>query len=161
MSDATIDKPKPARRIGALRQLWPFLKPHRALALGWLLFLGISSGASLVLPMALRHIIDQGFGHSSATVLNATFVALFGVALVLAFATAARYFCITLLGERALAELRRTLYAQVIRLDVGFFERSRVGELLSRLSADTEVVQALVGSGISVALRSVVMLIGS
>ncbi|MFC5526219.1 ABC transporter transmembrane domain-containing protein [Rhodanobacter ginsengisoli] len=161
MSAASTDTPRPSRRIGALRGLWPFLKPHRALAIGWLVFLGLSSGASLVLPLAFRHIIDQGFGHSSQTVINSTFIALFGVALVLAVATAARYFCITLLSERALASLRQTLYAQVIRLDVGFFERSRVGELLSRLSADTEVVQALIGSGVSVALRSAVMLIGA
>jgi ATP-binding cassette subfamily B protein len=153
--------PRATRRISALRGLWPFLKPHRRLALGWLVFLGLSSGASLVLPMAFRHIIDKGFGHSSPAVINETFIALFGVALVLAVATAARYFCITLLSERSLADLRSTLYAQVIRLDVGFFERSRVGELLSRLSADTEVVQALVGSGVSVALRSAVMLVGA
>ncbi len=161
MSPTSAATPRPSRRIGALRELWPFLKPHRALALGWLLFLALSSGASLVLPLAFRHIIDQGFGHSSNTVINQTFVALFGVALVLAFATAARYFCITLLSERALASLRQTLYAHVIRLDVGFFEKSRVGELLSRLSADTEVVQALIGSGVSVALRSAVMLVGA
>src|SRR5690242_2802203 len=110
MSDATAETPRPARRIGALRQLWPFLKPHKALAFGWLLFLAMSSGASLVLPMAFRHIIDQGFGHSSLAVINETFLALFGVALVLAFATAARYFCITLLSERALASLRDALY---------------------------------------------------
>ncbi|WP_449428384.1 ABC transporter transmembrane domain-containing protein [Rhodanobacter umsongensis] len=161
MSNATGNTARPSRRIGALRGLWPFLKPHRALAVGWLVFLGLSSGASLVLPLAFRYIIDKGFGHSSQAVINETFIALFGVALVLAVATAARYFCITLLSERALASLRRTLYAQVIRLDVSFFERSRVGELLSRLSADTEVVQALIGSGVSVALRSVVMLIGA
>jgi len=141
--------------------MWAFIKPHKLLAFGWLLFLGLSSGASLVLPLAFRHIIDKGFGHSSQAVINETFIALFGVAVVLAVATAARYFCITLLSERALASLRQTLYAQVIRLDVGFFERSRVGELLSRLSADTEVVQALIGSGVSVALRSAVMLIGA
>ncbi len=161
MSTPQTPDARSPRRIGALRELWPFLKPHRALALGWLLFLALSSGASLVLPMAFRHIIDQGFGHSSQAVINQTFVALFGVALVLAFATAARYFCITLLSERALASLRQTLYAHVIRLDVGFFEKSRVGELLSRLSADTEVVQALIGSGVSVALRSAVMLVGA
>jgi ATP-binding cassette subfamily B protein len=161
MSDAATDTPRPSRRLGALRGLWPFLKPHRALAVGWLVFLGLSSGASLTLPLAFRHIIDKGFGHASQTAINETFIALFGVALVLAVATAARYFCITLLGERALASLRQTLYAQVIRLDVAFFERSRVGELLSRLSADTEVVQTLIGSGVSVALRSVVMLIGA
>jgi ATP-binding cassette subfamily B protein len=161
MSDATAETPKPARRIGALRELWPFIKPHKALAFGWLLFLAMSSGASLVLPMAFRHIIDQGFGNSSLAVINETFLGMFGVALVLAFATAARYYCITLLSERALASLRDALYAHVIRLDVSFFEKSRVGELTSRLSADTEVVQALVGSGVSVALRSAVMLVGA
>jgi len=160
MSDAA-ETPKTSRRIGALRELWPFIKPHKALAFGWLLFLALSSGASLVLPMAFRHIIDQGFGNSSLAVINETFLAMFGVALVLAFATAARYFCITLLSERALASLRDALYAHVIRLDVSFFEKARVGELTSRLSADTEVVQALVGSGVSVALRSVVMLVGA
>ncbi|GAA0243370.1 ABC transporter transmembrane domain-containing protein [Rhodanobacter caeni] len=158
---ATDQTSKPSRRIGALRELWPFLKPHKALAFGWLLFLTLSSGASLVLPMAFRHIIDQGFGNASLAVINETFLAMFGVALVLAFATAARYFCITLLSERALASLRDALYAHVIRLDVSFFEKSRVGELTSRLSADTEVVQALVGSGVSVALRSAVMLVGA
>ncbi|HWU76795.1 MAG TPA: ABC transporter transmembrane domain-containing protein [Rhodanobacter sp.] len=161
MSDTTAETPKPARRIGALRELWPFIKPHKMLAIGWLVFLAMSSGASLVLPMAFRHIIDKGFGHSSLAVINETFLGMFVVALVLAFATAARYFCITLLSERSLASLRDALYAHVIRLDVGFFEKSRVGELTSRLSADTEVVQALVGSGVSVALRSAVMLVGA
>ena len=160
MSDPSTE-PKPARRIGALRQLWPFLKPHKKLAFGWLLFLALSSGSTLVLPMAVRHMIDQGFGAASMAAINRTFLGLFAVALVLAFATAARYFCITLLGERALAALRQSLYGHVIRLDVGFFERSRVGELISRLGTDTEVVQALIGSGISVALRSAVMLLGA
>jgi len=160
MSD-TAATPRPTRRIGALARLWPFIKPHRQLAVGWLVFLAISSSATLVLPMAVRHMIDQGFGHASAAAINATFLGLFGVALVLAFATAARYYCITLLGERALASMRSKLYAHVIRLDVGFFERNRVGELISRLGTDTEVIQALLGSGISVALRSVVMLLGA
>jgi len=160
MSDTAVGS-RPTRRIGALRQLWPFLKPHRALALGWLVFLGLSSAATLILPLAVRRMFDQGFAQASATAINATFLGLFGVAVVLAIATAGRYFCISLLGERALASIRSQLYGHVIRLDVSFFERSRVGELTSRLGTDTEVVQALIGSGISVALRSMVMLIGS
>ncbi|WP_109125786.1 ABC transporter transmembrane domain-containing protein [Dyella sp. C11] len=160
MSD-TAATPRPTRRIGALARLWPFIKPHRNLAIGWLVFLAISSSATLVLPMAVRHMIDEGFAHSSLATINSTFLGLFGVALVLAFATAARYYCIALLGERSLASLRAELYAHVIRLDVGFFERSRVGELISRLGTDTEVIQALIGSGISVALRSAVMLLGA
>lgn len=161
MSASQANDTPPQRRLGALRQLWPFVRPHRALAVGWLIFLAISSGSTLVLPMAVRHMIDQGFGAASAATINITFLGLFGVAVVLAASTAARYFCITLLGERALASMRSKLYAHVIRLDVGFFERSRVGELISRLGTDTEVVQALIGSGISVALRSMVTLIGA
>src|SRR5690348_11333720 len=160
MSDPTPPG-KPTARVGALRQLWPFLKPHKALAIGWLVFLGLSSGSTLVLPMAVRHMINAGYGYASSDTINRTFLGLFAVALVLAFATAVRYFCITLLVERSLAALRTKLYAHVIRLDVGFFERSRVGELTSRLGTDTEVVQALIGSGISVALRSAVMLLGA
>ncbi|HET6553950.1 MAG TPA: ABC transporter transmembrane domain-containing protein [Dyella sp.] len=160
MSESATTPPS-NRRLGTLLRLWPFVKPHRKLAVGWLLFLGLSSSATLVLPIAFRHIIDQGFVNSNATAINATFVGLFAVALVVAFATAARYYCITLLGERALASLRAKLYSHVIRLDVGFFERNRVGELISRLGTDTEVIQALIGSGISVALRSAVMLVGA
>ena len=161
MSDSSTTDLKPKRRLGALRQLVPFLRPHRSLAIGWLVFLAISSGATLVLPIAVRHIVDQGFSAANAEAINRTFLGLFAIALVLAFATAARYFCITLLGERALAAMRAQLYAHVIRLDVGFFERSRVGELTSRLGTDTEVVQALIGSGISIALRSIVTLVGA
>ncbi|MBB3228434.1 ATP-binding cassette subfamily B protein [Luteibacter sp. Sphag1AF] len=161
MSDPSKDAPAPSRRIGALASLWPYLKPHKALAIGWLVFLGVSSGASLVLPVAVRHMIDKGFAASSMATINGTFLALFGVAVVLALATAARYFCIALLGERSLASLRQALYTHIIKLDVGFFERTRVGELTSRLGTDTEVVQTLVGSGISVALRSAVMLVGA
>jgi ATP-binding cassette subfamily B protein len=157
----TEQRREKSRNIGALRNLWPFLKPNKGLAIGWLVFLGISSGSSLLLPVALRHIIDQGFLAANLATINGTFLALFGLAVVLAIATAARYFFIALLGERSLAALRTALYRHVINLDVGFYENTRVGELTSRLGTDTELVQTLVGSGISVALRSTVMLLGS
>ncbi|MET0256659.1 MAG: ABC transporter transmembrane domain-containing protein [Luteibacter sp.] len=157
----TVERREKSRKVGALRNLWPFLKPHKGLAIGWLVFLGISSGASLTLPVAVRHIIDRGFLAANLATINGTFLGLFGVAIVLAVATAVRYYCIALLGERALADLRTSLYRHVIQLDVGFFESTRVGELTSRLGTDTEVVQTLVGSGISVALRSAVMLVGA
>ena len=157
----TEQRREKSRNIGALRNLWPFLKPNKGLAIGWLVFLGISSGSSLLLPVALRHIIDQGFLAANLATINGTFLALFGLAVVLAIATAARYFFIALLGERSLAALRTALYRHVINLDVGFYESTRVGELTSRLGTDTELVQTLVGSGISVALRSTVMLLGS
>jgi ATP-binding cassette subfamily B protein len=161
MSTTPANDPKPRRRVGALRLLWPYIKPHWRLAAGWLVSLGVASGATLVLPIAVRHMFDHGFRDSNVTAINSSFLGLFSVALVMAFATAARFYSISLLGERTLAALRTKLYAHVIRLDVSFFERNRVGELISRLGTDTEVVQALVGSGISVALRSAVMLVGA
>jgi ATP-binding cassette subfamily B protein len=155
------DKVRHTHRISAIFGLWSFVRPHWILGVGWLAFLGISSGASLLLPLVLRRVIDSGFGHSSQQIINSTFLTLFGIALLLAVATAARYFCITLLSERTLASLRRALYRHVICLDQVFFERSRVGELISRLVADTDVVQVLLSSGVSQALSSLVMLMGA
>ncbi|MBS0381976.1 MAG: ABC transporter, partial [Proteobacteria bacterium] len=152
---------RPVRQLAALGALWPYMRRHRALAAGWLGFLALSSAATLSLPVAVRHMIDRGFASHDAALINQTFIVLFVVALVLAIATAARYFCITLLGERAIAALREILYARIIRLDVAFYEKTRVGELVSRLGTDTEVVQTLIGSSISVALRSVVTVIGA
>lgn len=152
---------KKGEGLGALRRLWPFMRPHKGLFFSWLLFMALSSGANLVLPVAVRRVINEGFAASDLTVLDQTFIALFVVALVIAFTTAARFYCITLLGERSLADLRRHLYDHLIYLDIGFYEKSRVGELISRLDTDTELVQTLVGTGISVALRSTVMLIGA
>src|SRR5690348_10122950 len=105
MSDHRERDVRPTHRIGDLRHLWPFLEPHKALAIGWLVFLGLSSGSTLVLPMVVRHMIDQGFGNTNGVAINRIFLSLFALALVLAFATAARYFCITLLGERSLSAL--------------------------------------------------------
>ncbi len=149
------------RNLRALLHLWPFVRPQRALALGWLVFLGLSSAATLSLPYGVRLVIDHGFSHGDGAALNRTFIALFGIALVLALATAGRYFCISLLGERAITALRQKLYTHLIGQDVAFFERLRVGEVISRLGTDTQVVQDMLGSGVSVALRSTVTLLGS
>ncbi len=149
------------RNPRALLQLWPYVRPQRALALGWLLFLALSSGSTLALPYGVRLMIDHGFSHGDPAALNRSFIVLFAIALVLALATAGRYFCITLLGERAITALRDRLYAHLIGQDVSFFERLRVGEVISRLGTDTQVVQDMLGSGVSVALRSSVTLLGS
>jgi ATP-binding cassette subfamily B protein len=152
---------RPGRQLAALGALWPYMRRYRALAAAWLVSLALSSAATLSLPVAVRHMIDRGFASHDAALINGTFVALFALALVLAISTAARYFCITLLGERAIAALRDLLYSRIIKLDVAFYEKTRVGELISRLGTDTEVVQTLIGSSISIALRSVVMVIGA
>ena len=142
------------RNPRALLNLWPYVRPQRALALGWLVFLGLSSGSTLTLPYGVRLMIDHGFSHGDPAALNRSFALLFAIALLLALATAGRYFCISLLGERAITALRDRLYAHLIGQDVSFFERLRVGEVISRLGTDTQVVQDMLGSGVSVALRS-------
>lgn len=149
------------RNASALRLILPYLAPYRALVIGWLAFLVVSSSATLSLPLAVRHMIDRGFAHADSASINASFLALFGVAVVLAIATAGRFFCVSLLGERVVADLRRRLYAHLLTLDQAFFERTRVGELISRLGADTELVQSVIGSSLSVALRSTVTFLGA
>ncbi|MEO7326754.1 MAG: ABC transporter transmembrane domain-containing protein [Dokdonella sp.] len=148
------------RKIRSLTRLLPYLKPYRGLIAGWLGFLALSSTATLTLPQAVRVMIDHGFTQANASAINAAFLGLFAVAGVLAVATAARFFFVSLLGERVAADLRRRLYDHLLTLDQAFFETTRTGELVSRLAADTELVQTVVGSTLSVALRSVVTLIG-
>jgi len=145
--------------VNSLRGLLPFLRPHRGLVALWLAALALSSTATLLLPVAVRHMIDQGF--SSEGSVDRWFALLFAVAVLLALATAARFYFVTLLGERMVAGLRRALYSHLLSLDMGFFERSRSSELLSRLSADTELLRSVVGSSMSVALRSLVTVLGS
>ena len=149
------------RRLQTFTRLLPHLKPHRALIAGWLGALAVSSTATLTLPQAVRVMIDRGFAQADAATINASFLGLFAVAAVLAVATAARFFCVSLLGERVAADLRRRLYDHLLTLDQAFFEKTRTGELVSRLAADTELVQTVVGSTLSVALRSCVTLLGA
>ena len=147
--------------MNTYRMLLPLLTEQRLLIIGWLFFLAISSAATLTLPAAARFMIDRGFGQTDPQLLNAGFMGLFVVAMVMAAAGALRYFCITLLGERVAAKLRTRLYAHLLTLDQAFFERTRSGELVSRLAADTELVQTVVGSTLSLSLRSLLMLVGS
>jgi ATP-binding cassette subfamily B protein len=145
--------------VSSLRMLWPFLMRHRVLFAAWLLALAASSAATLSLPVAVRHMIDRGF--TSGSNIDAAFALLFVVTLALAFATAARFFFVSLLGERVVADLRNRLYAHLVGLDQAFFEKNRSGELVSRLSADTELLRSVVGSTMSVAIRSTLMVLGS
>jgi ATP-binding cassette subfamily B protein len=143
----------------SLKTLWPFVRRQRGLLVAWLVALAASSAATLSLPVAVRRMIDEGF--TSADSIDSTFLLLFAVIAVLALATGLRFFFVSLLGERVVADLRQRLYAHILTLDPAFFERTRSGELVSRLSADTELLRSVVGSSISVALRSFVMVLGS
>ena len=145
--------------VGTLAALWPFVRAHRGLFAGWLVALACSSTATLSLPVAFRQMIDQGF--SSSANIDRAFVFLFLVALALALATAARFFFVTLLGERVVADMRQRLYTHLLGLDAAFYDRTRSGELVSRLTADAELLRSVVGSSMSVALRSLVTVVGS
>ncbi len=147
--------------IGSLSALWPFVRRHRGLFVAWLLALSVSSSASLSLPVAFRTMIDDGFSSGSAGSIDRAFLLLFVVALLLAVGTAARFFFVSLLGERVVADLRTQLYAHLISLDAGFYDRTRSGELVSRLTSDVELVRNIIGSVMSIALRSSITAIGA
>src|SRR5690606_13168676 len=149
-------KPKP--RLGSLRALWPFVRRHSGLFAAWLVALAVASAATLSLPMAVRQIIDQGF--SSGSNVDRAFLSLFGVAVVLALASATRFYFVSLLGEKVVADLRQKLYGHLIGLGAGFHDRTRSGELVSRLSADSELLRNVVSTSMSVALRSTVTVVG-
>jgi len=159
-----MNSPAPARSnapIGSLRALWPFVRRHIGLFVAWLLALAVSSATSLSLPVAFRTMIDDGFRSGNAGGIDRAFLLLFGVALLLAIGTAARFFFVSLLGERVVADLRTRLYAHLIGLDAGFHDRNRSGELVSRLTADVELIRNIVGSVMSIALRSSITAVGA
>ena len=164
MSDASHEtpappKPSPRQSVNSLRGLLPFLAPHRRLLAAWLGALALSSTATLSLPVAVKHMIDRGFGAGGD--IDRWFLLMFGVAVLLAVATALRFYFVSMLGERVVIDLRATLYGHLLSLDQAFYDRSRSAELVSRLSADTELLRSVVGSSMSVALRSVVTVLGS
>ncbi|MEN5208983.1 ABC transporter transmembrane domain-containing protein [Stenotrophomonas terrae] len=155
----TAPSPRKLQKLGSLKTLWPFVRRHAGLFSAWLVALAISSTATLSLPMAVKQMIDHGF--SGGGEINRAFMLLFIVAVVLALATAARFFFVSLLGEKVVADLRAKLYAHLIGLDAGFHDRTRSGELVSRLTADSELLRSVIGSTMSVALRSSVTVVGA
>src|SRR5690606_12036046 len=153
LPEAAIE-PKSKAPIGSLKMLWPFVRRHRGLFAAWLAALVASSTATLTLPHAFRIMIDQGFSQGGGTAIDRAFMLLFAVAVALALATAVRFFFVSLLGERVVADLRGQLYAHLVSLDAGFFDRTRSGELVSRLTADAELLRGVIATSMSVALRS-------
>ncbi len=155
------DAGKPPRaKLVALRALWPFIGRHRGLFVAWLVALAVASAATLALPTAFRQVIDDGF-RTGGSGINQAFLLMLAVVIVLAIASAARFYFVSLLGEKVVADLRQRLYAHLITLDAEFHDRNRSGELLSRLTADSELLRSVVATSMSVALRSTVTVIGS
>ena len=151
--------------IGTLRGLLPFLKPYRGrIALAGV-FLVLAALSTLAFPLALRALIDQGLVASDPSqrvlAMRGHFMALFGVGMALGIFSAARFYVVSWLGERITADLRNAVYAHVLRQSPAFFEHTQTGEVLSRLTTDTTLVQTVVGSSLSMGLRNMVMGIGA
>lgn len=145
-------------RPTSLSGLLPFVRPYKGRVALAGLFLLLAAGATLAFPWALRQLIDQGFGGpDSAQRLAGQFMQLFGVAAALALFSAARFYTVTWLGERITADVRNAVYGHVLEQSPAFFETTQTGEVLSRLSNDTTLVQTVVGSSLSMGLRNLVM----
>lgn len=154
--------------IATLKGLIPFLAPYRRQFVLAGIALVIAAAATLAVPYAFKQMIDVGFGAAGTEAAGATssthidlyFLALFGVACVLALATAARFYMVSWLGERVTADLRSAVYGHVVQQSPQFFETTQTGEVLSRLTTDTTLIQTLVGTSISLALRNTLLFSG-
>jgi len=147
-------------RVAPLFALFPFLRPYaRRWALAFLALV-TSAGATLALPVAFKYLIDRGFASGDRTHIDRYFIALFVVSLILAAATALRFYWVSWLGERVTADLRRAVYDQVMRMSPQFFETTQTGEVLSRLTTDTTLIQTVVGTSLSLGLRNFLLAVG-
>ena len=155
-----------ARSVRPLAALLPFLKPYKKQIALALLFLLLAAGATLALPAAIKSVVDHGFAadvSDSAARLAAVrreFLLFIPLALAMAVFTSARFFMVTWLGERVTADLRAAVYSHVLQQSPQFFETLKTGEVLSRLTTDTTVIQTAVGSSISMGLRNTVLFVG-
>ncbi len=160
MAEPTPDRPK-GRSLKPLRALAPFIRPYRGRVILAMFALLVAAASMLALPIALRQLIDHGMASQSAATVNRYFVGfLFAAAMFGGFA-ALRFYYVTWIGERVVADVRDAVYRRVIRMDPTFFEVTRTGEVLSRLTTDTTLVQTIAGSSLSVALRSAVSMSGA
>jgi ATP-binding cassette, subfamily B, bacterial len=148
-----------AKTIGPIRGLLPFLKPYRHLVVLAFAALVLTAGLSLALPLAVRRVVDN-FSADSSRILDQYFAAALGVAALLALGTGLRYYLVTRLGERVVADIREAVYNRMIGMSPAFFERIMTGEVLSRITTDTTLILSVIGSSISVALRNVLIFIG-
>ena len=154
------DRPK-GRSIAPLRALGPFIRPYLGTLLLAVTALLLAAAAQLSLPVALRFLIDRGLLAEDAATIDRYFIALFGVAMAFGLFAALRFYLVMWLGERVVADIRSAVYRHVVKLDAPFFEVTKTGEILSRLTTDTTLIQSITGSGLSIVIRSAVMLVGA
>ncbi|MDE2475028.1 MAG: ATP-binding cassette domain-containing protein [Alphaproteobacteria bacterium] len=151
----------PSKNLAPLRALQPFVTPYRGIIAAAGAALIVAAAATLVLPAAVRGVIDHGFSAEDAANIGHYFFALIAVAGLMGVASATRFYLVSWIGERITADVRSRVFGHVLSLSPGFFEKTRTGEVLSRLTADTTLVQTVVGSSASFALRNLVMALGS
>ncbi len=166
MTDTTLSaapvKTKRARAdLRALRPILPYAFRYKGRIAGSIVALTAASAATLVVPLAIRRIVDFGFTPDKAGVINSYFLAMLAVVAVLATASAARYFLVMTLGERIVSDVRGDVFRHLTGLDAVFYDRARVGELVSRLTADTTQLKSSFGSSASVLLRNLFLFVGS
>jgi ATP-binding cassette subfamily B protein len=154
-----VSEPKSSPR--ALMRLVPYLLRYKPLIAAALVAVVMAAGATLAVPLAIRRMIDYGFSAESAGLIDTYFAGLIAVAGVLALASGSRYYFVTILGERIVADLRSDVFEHLCRLDAGFFDQARTGELLSRLTADTTQIKAAFGATAALALRNFFLFLGA
>lgn len=147
-------------RFGGLALLGPYLKPYRGRTILALLSLLVAAGTVLAFGACLRALIDRGFAQGRPDILNYALASLLAVAVVLAIASGARFYLVSWLGERVVGDLRRDLFDHVVRLGPAWFEIKRSGDVMSRISADAQLIEQVIGSSASVALRNTLMCLG-
>jgi ATP-binding cassette subfamily B protein len=157
---STSERPK-GSSLKPLRALLPFLAPYRGRMLVAFFALLVAAAAMLALPQALKNVIDKGFSAANAAAIDRYFLWLLVAAAVFAAFASLRMYLVNWIGERVVADLRSAVYARVIRMDPAFFEVTKTGEVLSRLTTDTTLIQSLSGIGLSILLRSTVSFLGS
>ncbi len=153
------DRP-PKRRIGELRRLGSFVRPYRLVVAGAGLALTVAAVTVLAIGQGLRKLVDEGFSDNSTALLDDALIALLVVVVILAAATYSRFYLVSWIGERVMADLRKAVFDHTLKLDPGFYETMRIGEIMSRLVADTTLIQTVVGTSASMALRNVLLALG-
>jgi ATP-binding cassette, subfamily B, bacterial len=152
---------RPRVNLRPLASLIPYIKRYRGRVIAALIALTVAAVTTLLLPVAVRRMIDFGFSERGLNLIDNYFLAMIGVAAVLAIASASRYFLVTTLGERIVADLRGDVFAHLTALSASFFDEAKTGEMTSRLTADTTQIKASVGSSVSIALRNVLLFVGA
>lgn len=161
MATASIEKPEDrpsGTRVGALRALWPFIRAHRFSLIAASVALVFTALVSLTLPIVAGDVVDA-FGLASGDI-NVHFTTLLALAVLLALGTAVRYYLVTRLGERVVADIRKAVFHRMISMSPAFYERIMTGEVLSRITTDTTLILSVIGSSVSVALRNVLIFFG-